>query len=317
MRAFISYAHADEEMLKKLDAHMAMLRRDGTLSDWYDREINAGGDIDSTIAQELHRANLFLALISPDFLNSQYCYEKEMATAIDRHEAGEITIVPIILEPCDWVSSPLARFKALPRDGKPISEWTNQNTAFLDVVRELRRLISAPSALGSKEPDNTTPSASERAGGAQSKYRVKRSFDQIDRDDFRAQAYEVIREYFEKSTLELDGIEDLRGRYQSMGPLAFTCTIVNHLLKDGRSGTASITVHAGNRLGLGDISYAQEANSPGNTSNGSFRIEADEYHLYLRANLFDMSDPKRTWSPQEAAQRLWGELLGRAGIEYG
>lgn len=316
MRAFISYAHADDAMLKKLDAHLAMLRRDGTISDWYDREIAAGGDIDSTVSKELARANLFLALVSPDFLNSQYCYENEMATAISRHEAGEIKVVPIILEPCDWRASPLAKFKALPRDGKPISEWTNQNTAFLDVVRELRRLTSSPSA-SSKASGNPKPPAATAAGNTQSKYRVKRSFDQIDRDDFRAQAFEGIREYFEKSTLELDGIDDLRGRYQSMGPLSFTCTIVNHLLKDGRGGVASITVHAANRLGFGDISYSHEANSPGNTSNGSFRIEADEYQLYLRANFFDMSDSNRPWSPQEAAQKLWGELLGRAGIEYG
>jgi hypothetical protein len=187
----------------------------------------------------------------------------------------------------------------------------NQNTAFLDIVNELRRLVSS---VASGEP-RSAPSKS--AVGAASKYRVKRAFDQIDRDDFRAQAYEIIRDYFEKSTHELDAVQDLRSRYQSMGPLSFTCTVVNHLLKSSGSGVASITVHAGNRLGLGDISYSHEANSPGNSSNGSFRIDADDYHLYLRANFFDMSDSKRTWSPQEAAQLLWQEFLGRAGITYG
>src|ERR1700679_2111486 len=146
MRAFISYAHSDEAMLNRLHAHLAMLRRDGTITQWYDRDIMAGGNIDKEVAKELSECRLFLALASPDFLNSQYCYETEMTNAIRRHDAGEITIVPIILEPCDWLSSPLAKFKALPRDGKAISEWTNQNTAFLDVVHELRRLAPSPSA---------------------------------------------------------------------------------------------------------------------------------------------------------------------------
>jgi hypothetical protein len=313
MRAFISYAHSDGAMLDRLHAHLAMLRRDGTLSQWYDRDIMAGGDINKEVAKELSRCQLFLALASPDFLNSQYCYETEMTNAIRRHDAGEIIIVPVILEPCDWLSSPLARFKALPRDGKAISAWTNQNTAFLDVVNELRRLASS---AGLTEPGVPTSAPSKGVAGTP-KYRVKHSFDQIDRDNFRVDAYEVIRDYFDKSTRELDGVEGLRGRYQSMGPVSFTCAVVNQMMRNSQSGTASITVHAGGRLGLGDIYYSHEANSSDNRSNGSFRIDADDYHLYLRADFFDMSESRRTWSPQEAANRLWEELLGRAGITYG
>jgi len=301
-------------MLDRLHTHLVMLRRDGTIAQWYDRDIMAGGDIDKEVTNELSQCQLFLALASPDFLNSQYCYETEMTKALLRHDAGEITIVPIILEPCDWLSSPLARFKALPRDGKAISEWPNQNLAFLDVVNELRRLASS---ARSAKPTNSGLSSSTSKPNALAKYRVKRAFDQIDRDDFRTHAYEVIRDHFEKSTRELDGGEDIRGRYQSMGPVSFTCTIVNHMMKNSRSGTASITVHAGGRSGLGDIYFSHEANSPGNTANGSFRIDADDYHLYLRADFFDISDSKRTWSPIEAANRLWQEFIGRAGITYG
>ena len=101
-----------------------------------------------------------------------------------------------------------------------------------------------------------------------------------------------------------------------MGPSSFTCTVLNQLLKNSRSGAASIAVHAAGRLGLGDIYFSHEANSPGNTSNGSFRIDADDYHVFLRADFFDSSDSKRTWSPHEAAHRLWEEFLGRAGITY-
>jgi TIR domain len=64
----------------------------------------AGGNIDSEIAAQLNQCRLFLALVSPDFLSSQYCYETEMTNAIRRHDAGEIVVVPIILEPCDWLS---------------------------------------------------------------------------------------------------------------------------------------------------------------------------------------------------------------------
>ncbi len=316
MRAFISYAHRDQPMLERLHAHLAMLRRDGGIDDWYDRDILAGGMIDHEIAGQLNASRLFLALVSPDFLNSQYCYEAEMQAAIKRHDSGEIVIVPIILEPCDWMSSPLKQFKALPRDGMPVSTWTNQNTALLDVVTELRRLVQSIDRgnVGEASPKRREPTVDQ--GGATSKYRVKKSFDEIDRGDFRSAAYAAICDFFEKSAQEIDGVEGLRGRYQTLGPLSFTCTVANQMIKTGRGGVAHITVRATPRSGLGDISYSFSANAPDNTANGWFSVEADDYHLFLRPSPTGATERHRTWSPQEAAASLWQEFLQQAGIAY-
>lgn len=317
MKAFISYSHRDEPMLERLHTHLAMLRREGGISDWYDRQIVAGGHIDHQVAKQLDSSQIFLALVSPDFLNSGYCYDKEMARAIERHAAGEIVIVPIILEPCDWLASPLKEFKAIPKDGKPISEWTNKNTAWLDVVTELRRLVQSMLGSSSRAPATDTARIHAPATKMPSKYRVKKSFDRIDRDDFRNAAFEEIRNFFEKSVSELDGVEGLRARYQPMGPAAFTCTVINRLIKDGRGGEAHITVHASPQGVLGEIYYSFAAHALPNTANGGFSIEADNYHLFLRPNSFSDDNRNRTWSPQEAAGRLWQEFIERAGITYG
>jgi TIR domain len=100
MKAFISYAHHDRAILARLHTHLAMLRRQG-LSEWYDREILAGGEIDKKIGEALASSDLFLAIVSPDFLNSSYCYEREMQSALERNREGSLVIVPIIAEPCD------------------------------------------------------------------------------------------------------------------------------------------------------------------------------------------------------------------------
>jgi TIR domain len=231
MKVFISYAHHDQAMLERLHAHLAMLRREGGIAEWYDRDILAGGAIDREIAFQLNASSLFLALVSPDFLNSQYCYESEMQAAIRKHDNGEIIIVPIILEPCDWLFSPLKQFKALPQNGKPITEWTNQNEALLDVVTELRRLVqSVHSAAGTAAP--LEPPAHQMR--TQSKYRAKKSFDELDRDEFRRAAFEAIKDYFEKSAREIDRVEGLSSRYETLGPLSFTCSVVNHVITTGR-----------------------------------------------------------------------------------
>lgn len=106
-KAFISYSHRDEKALDRLHKHLAMLGREGLIETWYDRNILAGGDIDREVQKALADSELFLALISPDFLASDYCYKREMETALARHDEGSMRVVPIILEPCDWQSSPL------------------------------------------------------------------------------------------------------------------------------------------------------------------------------------------------------------------
>ncbi|MDD9981588.1 MAG: toll/interleukin-1 receptor domain-containing protein [Gammaproteobacteria bacterium] len=141
MKVFISYSHRDEEAVRRLKTHMAVLERDGKIETWHDRRLLAGSTIDREIDAQLEGCELFLAVVSPDFLASDYCYSREMEAALGRHHGGETRIVPIIVEPCDWRSTPLGEIKAVPRDGEPIAKWENPNDAYLDVVNELRRII--------------------------------------------------------------------------------------------------------------------------------------------------------------------------------
>ncbi len=310
MKAFISYSHKDERILERLHTHLVMLRRDGQLNDWYDREILAGGDLDQEISEHLESSDLFLALVSPDFLASDYCYDNEMMRALERHEAGQMRVIPIIIEPCDWKASPLKKLKALPRDGEPITEWTNENNAFLDIVEELRRILSSDNAA---QPA-TTVTPSTRSVSESHRYRIKRDFDEIDRSDFRDNAFKEIQSYFESSIAEIDIIEGLRGRLVDVGPQNFTCTVVNQRMS---RGAAHITVNARNsNMGFADIYYSFSENAPLNTANGGFSIEADEYDLFLRPHMFFISDQDKKLTPQQAAELLWSEFIKQAGVSY-
>lgn len=297
-------------MLERLHTHLAVLRREGRIDTWYDREILAGGNFNQEINDQLETSELFLLLVSPDFLASNYCYEREMTVALERHRMGVAQVIPIIIEPCDWESTPLRELKALPRDGKPVSEWTNLNNAFLDVVQELRRLVNEEAhqliVLEGNQPVEDRPELR--------RYRVKRDFDDIDRSDYREEAFNAIRNYFEASINEIDAIDNLRGRYAATGPFTFTCTIINR----GRDrGVAHITVHGRNGdFGQADIYYSFSENAPPNSAHGGFTIEADEFDLFLRPSmsLFEQGGDKL--SPQAAATKLWVQFLERAGVAY-
>ena len=177
MKAFISYSHKDSEYLDRLHTHLATLKREGKITAWYDREILPGDKLHTEIESQLCKSKLFLALVSPDFIASKYCYEKEVQTALKMHEEKKCRVIPIIVEPCDWQSTPLKALKAVPRDGKPISEWANKNTAFLDVITELRRIIKVSDKV---KATTSVPDHVKMAKNAR-RYRAKRDFDEIER----------------------------------------------------------------------------------------------------------------------------------------
>lgn len=309
---FISYSHADERALERLHKHLAMLQREGLISAWYDRAILPGSDLSGDILEQLDRSDIFLALVSPDYLASNYCYEKEFERALGRAERGETRIVPVVVEPCDWLASPLQRFMALPKDGKAISEWTNANTAYLDVINGLRRLVSAPVVPG---VDAITRL---QADGIARRVRLKRDFDVIEKAEFADKTFSIVREYFSAASRELaSASDDLRTRFEEMGAIAFTCTIVNRARRGNLD--AHITVHNKKGRGaFGDISYVFEAHAEGNASNGAIRVEADEYDLFLTSD--SMFGGRRgdaeKMSPERAAEWLWNQFVERAGVEY-
>ncbi len=313
-KAFISYSHRDEKALERLHTHLATLRREEKITAWYDREVLAGEDIDNKISSNLDDSDIFLALVSPDFLASNYCYEREMTKALERHADGTLRVVPIILEPCDWKSTPLGKLKALPKDGKPISTWTNENVAYLDVVTELRRVSSEQEQPKQSDPKENGNSQNRREA---KRYRIKKQFDTIDRDEFRQKAFTSIQDFFRQSINELNEIGDaVKGRFEKINELAFSCTVLN---KDNRNREAHITVHGDSERAFGgDISYSFSRRASANTANGFIRVDANEYELFLKLDSFSFSRSRddAPLSAEDAADALWREFISQAGIDH-
>ena len=69
-------------------------------------------------------------LISPDFMDSDYCYGKEMQRALARHEAGTCRVIPILLHPVYREVAPFSKLQMLPTDAKPITRWPDRDDAF-------------------------------------------------------------------------------------------------------------------------------------------------------------------------------------------
>jgi HEAT repeat protein len=138
---FYSYAREDEALRNELEKHLFLLQRRGFITAWHDRQIVPGTDWAHTIDRRLNESSIILLLISSGFLASDYCYNVEMQHALELHQRGEACVIPIIVRPVNWQHSPFAHLQCLPRDGKPVTEWDNQDAAFRDIAEGLLRTI--------------------------------------------------------------------------------------------------------------------------------------------------------------------------------
>ncbi len=139
---FYSYSHRDEDLRDELEKHLVLLQRTGLIRSWHDRRISPGAEWKGTIDRRLAIADIVLLLVSADFLASHYCFDVEMKMALQRHELGEATVIPVILRPVDWTDAPFAHLQALPRDGRAITLWSDRDQAFAEVARAIRGLIT-------------------------------------------------------------------------------------------------------------------------------------------------------------------------------
>ena len=142
LNLFISYSHKDEELKNELLLHLKPLEDLGLIKSWYDNKILPGQDINDEISENIMRSDIILLLISIDFINSNYCYNKEMAKALDRRRNKECEVIPVILRNCLWNhrKMPIGSLKALPRDGKAVCSWTDKDDAFTNIAQKLKEV---------------------------------------------------------------------------------------------------------------------------------------------------------------------------------
>jgi TIR domain len=144
---FISYSHKDERWREEFDVDIRRMQEDGLIEAWYDGKILAGDEFDKEIREKLAAADIILLLVSRRFLGSTYIRNVEVPTALQRHQAGEAHVIPIILRPSSWEDL-FGDMKVLPKDGKPIVTWKVKDEAFLEIYESVREIAAALGGSG-------------------------------------------------------------------------------------------------------------------------------------------------------------------------
>ena len=137
LKLFISYSHKDEGRLLSLQKHLVTLKSKNILSEWSDKELIAGDDLDKEILENLMDADLVAFLVSIEFLTSWYCWKVELAKTLERMENDNVRIIPIIVGACKWQDTILGKYKAATKNGKSIHKYDDENEGWVEVVESI------------------------------------------------------------------------------------------------------------------------------------------------------------------------------------
>jgi hypothetical protein len=320
-RVFISYSHKDEHLRNELEKHLSALRHQGIVETWHDRRIIAGKDFNSEISEQLEKADIILLLVSSDFIASPYCYGVEMKRAMERHRSGEAHVIPVILRPCDWQELPFGKLLATPPDGKPVTKYPDQDDAFLEVTRAIRRAVEellatqggglrgdpeSPSMGPSSDPTLKPPIPSIIRDARSGNLRIKKRFTDHEKDQFLEEAFEYIANYFEGSLAELEKrYPEIKTRFKRIDSNHFTAAIY----ADGNLAS-SCRIWMGGRYFPGSIAYSVSERGDDSSMNESLSVDDDGYTLFLRPlGMFIRNPTDQQLTYEGGAESYWNKLI--------
>ena len=141
LKLFYSYSHKDAQYREQMEIALTQLRQHG-LSPWSDQSIRAGEKISVEIKRTMDAADIFVFLMSPDFIASDACAEEwDYAEKIAQKNAS-VKLIPVIIRPCSWNDfRKISQFKALPKDGNPVTKYTNMDAAWKEIYDEIKLVI--------------------------------------------------------------------------------------------------------------------------------------------------------------------------------
>jgi nucleoside phosphorylase len=144
IKIFVSCSESsvDADLIKRLDTHFALLKRQIGVKLWYRSNILAGDVSQEKIEKNLNEADIILLLLTPNYLAESF-YDEEYGKIQIRSTQGTL-VIPILLKSVDddWIQEFYGKFQPLPHDKKPVDEASSKDTSLTNIVRGIKQVIN-------------------------------------------------------------------------------------------------------------------------------------------------------------------------------
>ncbi len=141
VHVFVSYAREDQKWLDpqyrcNLIPFLAESLRKHDVAFWFDKELKPGDEFKRHIESQIDQAQIALLIVSQNFLNSAFIETEEIPRIAERAKHGQILVVPVLVEPCDWSDYPfLADRQMVP--SSPLIEYTESESQWAKVKYQI------------------------------------------------------------------------------------------------------------------------------------------------------------------------------------
>jgi len=138
VRVFVSYAREDKKWLDP-DYRFQIIPflRDSLLVHgayfWFDKKLVGGDEFRVLIEAEIDKASIALLLVSQSFLNSEFIRTHEMPRILQRAGEHRLVVVPVLVEPCDWIEYPFLADRQMVPSAEPLINHTESERAWAHV----------------------------------------------------------------------------------------------------------------------------------------------------------------------------------------
>lgn len=140
------YTLADKDVMLHLLQYLNPLKEDLNVSIWHDDPINPGQPLKTYLESRIHHTDLFLLLVSDNFMNSQFITQNEFKAIIDRHKDNESKVIPILIDNCQWDVDlalgdyvfNLKELQVLPEGGNFIGERDSSDDVYKHVAEGIK-----------------------------------------------------------------------------------------------------------------------------------------------------------------------------------
>ncbi len=181
VKIFLAYAsdpddRAGGEELRKSMALLLHLKR----VEVFDQHKSPAGNRQVALASALNESEIILLLLSSNFLSGLECLGVQQ-DAYELYLQNRAVVIPVLYNPCEWKELDIGGLQALPRNGKFITQWENDDEAYAKISREISELAkgirerldygppSSPLGEGARRAEGASPKGEAEDAGSRSK----------------------------------------------------------------------------------------------------------------------------------------------------
>ena len=144
LRVFVSYSREDKRAEQLFRKNLMVLESDGYVTFWADPNIQADMEWRPEIDRELEAMDIFIGLVTTNFLASKFIQRVELRHALKRRTQNDVALWLVLVDDRRIGNTVLGDYQLLKPGGKAVTEHRSMRAGFDLVEKQIHELIVRP-----------------------------------------------------------------------------------------------------------------------------------------------------------------------------